>query len=131
MINAMFSSNDNIKSCIDDIESSQSTYKTKLEKLQIVLADLNNNETDIQHSVKDLLNSNSTFTNDATKIKKKAKYISDIKDILKQQNESIMNIIDTSQKYSHCSLEVDNILFDNIVLLDRVFKNFNALAEIV
>ena len=131
MINAMFNSNANIKSCVHEIESAQSTYKHELSEIKHELNELNQSEKEMQNSVKDLINSKSTFTNDATKIKKKAKYIADIKNILKNQNESIMKIIDISQKYSSCSLEVDNILFDNIVLLDRVFKNFNALAEIL
>lgn len=47
--------------------------------------------------------------------------------ILELQNKVIVNMNISRQKYNDVLLTIDKILFDNIVMLDKVMKNFNII----
>ena len=51
----------------------------------------------------------------------------DAKGILELQNKIISNINVSTQRYNDVLLTIDKILFDNIVMLDKIMKNFNMI----
>lgn len=54
----------------------------------------------------------------------------ELKQMIKAKEDLIKNLMKLRQKYSTYTLEVDTILFDNIIMLDKIFKNFRLLARI-
>ena len=60
--------------------------------------------------------------------------ISKLEDELSRINvvkqELISNILQVKTKYDNLSLKVDNICFDNIIMIDAILKNFVLLKEL-
>ena len=74
--------------------------------------------------------SNSTNSN-LTLSQQKRKIIEEIKKNYRLKDEIIDNILQVQNQEEHISLIIDKILFDNTVMLDRIFKNLNDLSEIL
>jgi hypothetical protein len=53
-----------------------------------------------------------------------------LKDILSTKSKVIMDMIDMIEKRDNFILLCDNILFDNIIMFDKISKNLNLLDEI-
>lgn len=54
----------------------------------------------------------------------------ELKKMNKAKEDIIKNLTALRLKYSTYTLEVDTILFDNIIMLDKIFKNFRLLSRI-
>ena len=50
--------------------------------------------------------------------------------IQKLKNVLLTNITELKAKNNHISLILDKILFDNIILLDKVFKNLELMEQL-
>ena len=74
--------------------------------------------------------SNSTNSN-LTLSQQKRKIIEEIKKNYRLKDEIIDNILQVQNQEEHISLIIDKILFDNTVMLDRIFKNLNDLSNIM
>ena len=61
----------------------------------------------------------------------KREIITEIKKNYRLKDEIIDNILNVQNQEEHISLIIDKILFDNTVMLDRIFKNLNDLSEIL
>ena len=61
----------------------------------------------------------------------KRKIIQEIKKNYRLKDEIIDNILNVQNQEEHISLIIDKILFDNTVMLDRIFKNLNDLSNIL
>ena len=57
--------------------------------------------------------------------------IEEIKKNHRLKDEIIDNILNVQNQEEHISLIIDKILFDNTVMLDRIFKNLNDLSDIL
>ena len=55
----------------------------------------------------------------------------EIKKNYRLKDEIIDNILKVQNQEEHISLIIDKILFDNTVMLDRIFKNLNDLSNIL
>lgn len=68
-----------------------------------------------------------------TQIKKDGKNTQNIiqlKDIVKTKSKVIIDMISMIEKRDNFILMCDNVLFDNIIMFDKISKNINALNEI-
>ena len=61
----------------------------------------------------------------------KRSIIDEIKKNYSLKDEIIDNILNVQNQEEHISLIIDKILFDNTVMLDRIFKNLNDLSNIL
>jgi hypothetical protein len=61
----------------------------------------------------------------------KRKIVEEIKKNYSLKDEIIDNILNVQNQEEHISLIIDKILFDNTVMLDRIFKNLNELSNIL
>ena len=69
--------------------------------------------------------------NNLTLSQQKRQIIDEIKKNYRLKDEIIDNILNVQNQEAHISLIIDKILFDNTVMLDRIFKNLNDLSEIL
>ena len=68
--------------------------------------------------------------NDILKNGRNNQNIIQLKDILSTKSKVIMDMIDMIEKRDNFILLCDNILFDNIIMFDKISKNLNMLDEI-
>ena len=78
----------------------------------------------------DNLNYKTNGTNNMTLSPTKS-IIDEIKKNYSLKDEIIDNILNVQNQEEHISLIIDKILFDNTVMLDRIFKNLNDLSNIL
>jgi hypothetical protein len=95
---------------LNDMNASEKTNKKRLDNLNY-----KNNGT----------NSNLTIS------QQKRTITEEIKKNYRLKDEIIDNILNVQNKEEHVSLIIDKILFDNTVMLDRIFKNLNDLSNIL
>ena len=80
----------------------------------------------------DNLNYKNNGTNSNLTISQQKRTITEeIKKNYRLKDEIIDNILNVQNKEEHVSLIIDKILFDNTVMLDRIFKNLNDLSNIL
>ena len=53
-----------------------------------------------------------------------------LKDVLNTKSKVIMEFIETIEARDNFILLCDNVLFDNIIMFDKISKNLNLLNEI-
>ena len=59
-----------------------------------------------------------------------SKYENELSRINGVKQELIRNILIVKTKHENLSLRVDNIMFDNIIMIDAILKNFVKLSKI-
>ena len=79
----------------------------------------------------DNLNYKTNGKNNMTLSQQKRSIIDEIKKNYSLKDEIIDNILNVQNQEEHISLIIDKILFDNTVMLDRIFKNLNDLSNIL
>ena len=79
----------------------------------------------------DNLNYKTNGKNNMTLSQQKRSIIDEIKKNYNLKDEIIDNILNVQNQEEHISLIIDKILFDNTVMLDRIFKNLNDLSNIL
>ena len=98
---------------------------------QGLLNDINASEK-INKKRLDNLNYKNNGTNSNLSIsQQKRTIVEEIKKNYILKDEIIDNILNVQNQEEHISLIIDKILFDNTVMLDRIFKNLNDLSNIL
>ena len=64
---------------------------------------------------------------DTLKTNRSNNLIIQLKDILTSKGDEIMKLLDIIKKRDNIIIIVDSILFDNIIMLDKIMKNFNIM----
>ena len=108
--------------------------KSYLKKLQKMLENIIRGEKTILEDINNIKNKYShnytSVTNDIQKshlLSSKLKELSEIHEI---KNDIIDNICNINEKIQDISLNVDQIYFDNIIMLNKIIKNFKKLNNI-
>lgn len=94
----------------------------KIKKLQAQHADIVEKNVSAQQKLKSIKNNN-----DPTSRSSVVKFTQDIEKYAEQQHEIVKSIIDTRKELDEICLVVDNILFDNMVMLSQISHNFKVL----
>ena len=68
--------------------------------------------------------------NDSEKYTQKHSLESELRNVRKIKEELNHNIYSIKEKYDNMILDTDTIIFDNVVMLDAVFKNIGILSKI-
>jgi len=125
---------DNKESLVSHINSAaikKNNYSEYISEFSNLLNRLSINEQDLRKKYK-LINSqrSQTLYKDIEYSHKKNKITTEIKTLQRIKSELIQNIINLQNESNNISLTIDKILFDNTVLMDRVFKNLNMLSDL-
>jgi hypothetical protein len=111
-------------------------YSSALDSFEQLLADLvradnKNNEklTEIEDKYSGYASLKSLHT-DIEKANQFSKYETERSRINSVKQELISNILVVKGKYENLCLRVDNIMFDNIIMIDAILKNFVKLSEV-
>lgn len=67
---------------------------------------------------------------DKLKVSKNNNLLIQLKDILTKKGEDIIKLLEIIKRRDNMIVLVDGILFDNIIMLDKITKNMNKLNEI-
>ncbi len=92
--------------------------KKVVEKILTIQHKYNNGEASLKGLYVDI-----EKTHQITKLEEELARINAVK------QELMSNILQTKEKYDNLCLKSDNICFDNIVMIDKILKNFNMLTE--
>lgn len=118
------------------VKEKKDKYSKALERLENLLADLvvvekKNMEKFVEAEEKFLSQNNLKGMNaDIERSNQIYKFETEISRINSIKQELIRNILTARSKRENLSLSVDNIVFDNIVMIDAVIKNFTKLSNI-
>ena len=118
------------------VKEKKDKYSKALEKLEKLLADLvivekKNMETFVEAEEKLSRQSNLKGMNaDIERSNQIYKFETEVSRINSIKQELIRNILTARLKRENLSLSVDNIVFDNIVMIDAVIKNFAKLSNV-
>lgn len=118
------------------VKEKKDKYSKALEKLEKLLADLvivekKNMETFVEEEEKLSRQTNLKGMNaDIERSNQIYKFETEVSRINSIKQELISNILKARLKRENLSLSVDNIVFDNIVMIDAVIKNFAKLSNV-
>ena len=127
----MLEKKDTIIQVTNQLFNKKNELRKYIHHFQGLLNDMNASEK-INKKRLDNLNYKSNSTNsNLTLSQQKRKIIEEIKKNYRLKDEIIDNILQVQNQEEHISLIIDKILFDNTVMLDRIFKNLNDLSEIL
>lgn len=116
--------------------SKKAQYSKYLTNLEQMLSDLTNAE---KKNVEKLMQIEDKYSGEASlksmhsdieKTHQIAKYENELSRINGVKQELIRNILIVKTKHENLSLQVDNIMFDNIIMIDAILKNFVKLSKI-
>lgn len=130
-IMSMFTNQSKIMNTIRVIDHKDHSYSNDLKQHTQLLSQLNHKEKKLYSGVKKMIEEKSNFTQDSKKIRKKNNMMIELKKIINLQNRLIESSTNAYKYKNNLLLEVDNILFDNIVLLDKIHQNFHILNQIL
>ena len=125
---------DNRESLVEYINSAvvkKSNYSEYVSQFLTLLKRIVDNEQELFKKLK-ILNSekSNTLYKDIEYSHKKNKIVTEIKSLQRIKGELIQNIINLQNQSNNISLTIDKILFDNTVLMDRIFKNLSMLSHL-
>lgn len=110
-----------------------STYLKSLEKLLDDLSRAEKKNIDKLVEIEDKYSSQASLKGlhlDIEKTHQIGKYETELSRINSIKQELIRNILILKSKHENLSLRVDNIVFDNIIMIDAILKNFVKLTEV-
>jgi hypothetical protein len=110
-----------------------STYLKSLEQLLIDLTRAEKKIIDKLLEIEDKYSGQASLKglhSDIEKTHQIDKYETELSRINSIKQELICNILIVKSKHENLSLRVDNIVFDNIIMIDAILKNFVKLSEV-
>ena len=120
----------------DLVTKKKNKYSIALERLENLLIDLVSSEKKIIEKITDLENryfgqaSLKGMHVDIDKSNQISKYENELSRINVIKQELIRNILNVKTKHENLALRVDNIVFDNIIMIDAILKNFVKLSKV-
>lgn len=135
-LNKMFESNSKSSSNQMIQISQQIAYKhfdyiNKIQSVENMLNTMIEAQKTLGNSIKNLETGSpiDNFNTDVNRIYKKNQIEKELEKILRIRQELLSVSIQLKEECDNNFLNVDNILFDNSVMLERIIKNFSALQE--
>ena len=126
-IQSMIDSKRNIVSQSKKILEMKKKLYDRIQKLQIQHSDILDKTAELQKKKKDYRGASGATATD-TSVRYNAEKINEELERLDGQHKDIIkNILDTRKELDELCLVVDNILFDNMIMLSRIAHNFRVL----
>ena len=135
-IEKMLEQRNKIMSFSDIVMKKKNKYSIALDRLEILLNDLIIAEKKNIEKLTDLENKYSGQASlkgmhaDIEKSNQVSKYEAELSRINLIKQELICNILNVKTKHENLALRVDNIVFDNIIMIDAILKNFVKLSKV-
>ena len=135
-IQKMLENKNNIVTFSDLVSTKKAQYSKYLINLEQMLSDLTHAE---KKNVEKLMQIEDKYSGEASlksmhsdieKTHQISKYENELSRINGVKQELIRNILLVKTKHENLSLRVDNIMFDNIIMIDAILKNFVKLSKI-
>jgi len=132
----MLEKKNTLNSSSDIVLSKKEQYSTYLTNLEQMLSDVIRAE---KKNIEKLMQIEDKYSGEASlksmhsdieKTHQIAKYENELSRINGIKQELIRNILIVKTKHENLSLRVDNIMFDNIIMIDAILKNFVKLSKI-
>ena len=115
----------------DSIQNIKNSYKACIQKYTDLLAELNKREEALTKQLRILATADtSSMHQELKKTHKKQKLNKQYEKLMETRLDCISTIEEIKTKYDHLMLSTDTILFNNIVMLDKICKNFKELSHI-
>lgn len=128
--------NELIQSNADLIGKSQVIHEAKvktrkyIEELELLLKKTNRNEESFQREIEKLVNRMNTTARSTADIQRKKQLEEKIKELQKTRNDVIVNLQKVRDSDHNMSLLLDGILFDNIVMMNTMFRNLKNMDRL-
>jgi len=130
-INSLIQRQGNIASSVDQIQSSKTEFDQYTKQYLSLLDELYINKKDKEANLEQMMGQKQDHIHyemkQAHRIQKAEK---ELQDMTKIQADLVNTICNLKGKRQTMILQVDTILFDNIVMLDKIFKNFEQISKI-
>lgn len=122
---------DNIaeQSCF--LQKCKAEYMKYIDQYVDLLEELNSYERSKEQELDHLkIVDNDNIHSDMKRSHKKQKIEKEIREMTRTKRELISTVKDVKTKNEHLALSIDTILFDNIVMLNKIFENFAQLDQL-
>lgn len=132
-IKTMLQKKQNIIECSEELSKQKQEYHKYIHQYIDLLDELYSHEKNKHHDLMQLsehVNSKTDLRYDMKRTHQKQKIEKEIKKMDKTRTELVKTIEEIKNQHQHLTLTIDTILFDNIVLLDKIFKNFEKLETL-
>ena len=110
-------------------------YNSYIEKYKILLQHITDKETIVYNDIINIdriySETNQSFNKDINISHAKNKKQEELRKILVAKEKVLSNIIKLKKELNNINLITDKILFDNIIMLDTILKNFNQLENLL
>lgn len=127
----MLEKKDTIIQVTNQLFNKKNELRKYINHFQGLLNEMNASEKINKKRLDNLNYKNNSTNSNLTLSQQKRKIIEEIKKNYRLKDEIIDNILKVQNQEEHISLIIDKILFDNTVMLDRIFKNLNDLSNIL
>ena len=124
---AIFDKKNHIKKIYSKLLKKKSDYALQIINYQKLYNTVNDKEKDIGNRIKQYKQTKNRYANAETNLAKIDKIKREGTKLLDIQNKIIVNMNISRQKYNDVLLTIDKILFDNIIMLDKIMKNFTMI----
>ena len=129
-IKTMIHKNSNIGTDSDNLTRYKLECQDYIEKFSDILKKTNTLISSTQKEIDDLDENDDDINADMRRTHKKKKFQNKIRKIFSKKETTLKHIIDLKNKYENLSLSIDSILFDNIIMLDKILQNFKELEKL-
>lgn len=116
----------NIGEKIANIESERVQINSCIQNYQNLIQETLNREKIFEEKISNL-RSGDNLTNDLTVSRERSKLEKNISSLIDIRNDSMSKLIHLRDKWSDLGLKIDNVLFDNIVLINNILNNLKSL----
>jgi hypothetical protein len=124
---------DNILNQSTFLQNCKKKYSHYIDQYTELLEELYSYEKSKDHNLnqlKSIVNQSNNLHHDMKRSHQKTKIEKEIREMKRTRGELIKTIQDVKTKNENLTLSIDTILFDNIVMLDKIFKNFDELNKL-
>ena len=124
---SIFDRKGHIKRIYNKLLKKKSICAIQILKYQQLFNTLKEKEKDIEERIKRYKKTKHKYSNADVNLHHVDKIKLEAAKLLELQNKIIVNMNLSRQQYNDVLLTIDKILFDNIIMLDKIMKNFNMI----
>jgi len=131
-VNTILSKRDHILGSSNTLKSVKQSCAHYIEKYTRLLQDLQKCESEKEHELTRLNTRDSlNLQHDMKQGAQRQRLERDLASMMKTKRELLKTLVELREKNNDVALKVDSILFDNIIMMDRVFSNLETLDTLM
>ena len=129
-LNNLITNRENLTKSVDLILAKKGTLKGYLQHFTSLFVIIRENEKVHKQKMNELVKAKESLHGDIEYSHQKYKLEKERQKLEKVKHQLIKQITNLKMKNSNITLTIDKILFDNTILLDRIFKNLELLSQL-